>query len=375
MRVGFVVGEESGERLAVAIAKAIRAERPHATFHGVGGGALQELGLKTLFDPSEIALMGFTAVLPRVPRLLRLIGMTADALATAELDVVVLVDAPDFTHRVAAKLRRRAPNLPIVKVVAPTVWAWRPGRAAALAPLVDEVLALFPFEPEVMKRLGGPPTHFVGHPLIDEVPRPGTAGPADGVLVLPGSRRSEIERLCPAFGDTLGVLARRGWSGEATVATPPARASLVAREIGAWPVRPDVVTDDVGKRSAFHGARAALAASGTVTLELALNGVPTVVAYKVATLERQIARRLTIWAIAMPNIVADWVVMPELVDDTVRPERMARMLERLLDDTPERAAQLEGFARVREALTTGVPFGSAAAERVLTVADRGRKAG
>ena len=373
-RIAIVAGEPSADALGGAIARAILAREERASFLGVGGPALAAAGLETLFDPDEIAIVGVTAVLRKLPRLVSLIGRTAEHIAAADPDAAVLIDLPDFTHRVATKLRRLRPDLPIVKVVAPTVWAWRPERAAALAPIVDEVLAIFPHEPEWMARLGGPSTTFIGHPLMDE-PRLRSDrrdGGTPTLLVLPGSRRSEIERLGPAFGDTLGVLRERGATFDAVLPTLERRADLVRRTVEGWPIRPRIVVGDGERFAAFRRGTAALAASGTVTLELALADVPTVAAYRLDALERQVARRITTWAMAMPNILADRVVVQEVVNETVRPERMARLLERLLADTPERAVQLDGFAEVRRRLRTERPAAENAAERILRRATEGR---
>ena len=337
----------------------------------MGGPALAERGLDSLFDPEEIALVGVTAVLAKLPRLVRLIGRTATSLSDYEPDVLLLVDAPDFTHRVAGRFRTTRPETPIVKLVAPTVWAWRPGRAKALAPIVDEVLAIFPHEPQVMEELGGPRTTFIGHPLVDAIPeRPARLAPSDPphVLVLPGSRTREIERLAAPFGETLALLRKRIGPFRTTVVTPPGREKLVRSRIEGWTVPTELVSDAHGKRAAFEAADLALAASGTVTLELALHGVPGVVAYKLDALERQVARAITSWAIAMPNILADRVVMPEVVNELVRPERMARLLERLAVPSPERNAQLEGFAEVRRRLRTDERPASLAATRILALA-------
>ena len=379
-RIAFVAGEASGDALGASIAAAIREREPGAELVGVGGPKLVAAGLASWFDPDEIAIVGVTAVLTSLPRLVSLIRSTADRIVASDVDVAVLIDVPDFTHRVAARLRRLNPDLPIVKVVAPTVWAWRPGRAAALAPIVDEVLAIFPHEPEWMARLGGPPTTFIGHPLMDEpaLTSNGASPPEPDrptLLVLPGSRRSEIERLGPIFGETLGVLRGRGIAFDAVVPTLERRADMVSALVANWAVEARIVVGDEARHAAFRMGRAALAASGTVTLELALAGVPTVAAYRLDALERQVARRITTWAMAMPNILADRVVVDEVVNETVRPERMARLIERLLGDTPERAAQLEGFALVRERLTTGRPAAELAAERILSHARQRRSTG
>ena len=374
-RLAIVAGEPSGDALGAAIVRALREREPALSLVGVGGPALQSAGLDTLFDPDEIAIVGVTAVLARLPRLVRLIGDTARRIAAADPDVVVLIDSPDFTHRVAAKLRVRRPELPIVKVVAPTVWAWRPERAGALRPLVDEVLAIFPHEPEWMARLGGPPTTFIGHPLMDEprLQRSTAAATEPNLLVLPGSRRSEIERLAPIFGEALGVLQRRGVAFRPVLPMLERRAGLIGRVTAKWPVAANVVVGEEARFAAFRTGRAAIAASGTVTLELALANVPTVAAYRIDALERQIAKRITAWAMAMPNIIADRVVVDELLNDTVRPERIARLTERLLADTPERTAQLDGFEEVRRRLRTERPAAENAADRILDLANDGRQ--
>ena len=369
-RIGFVVGERSGDVLGAEIATAIHRERPDTTFHGVGGEALQSLGLRTLFDPDEIAIVGITAVLAKLPRLIRLIERTARDLAEANLDAAILIDAPDFTHRVARRLRDARPELPIVKVVAPTVWAWRPERAAALKPIVDEVLAIFPHEPDVMERLGGPPTTFIGHPLMaKDWSRPERANDRPNLLVLLGSRRTEIERLASPFAETVAILRDRIGELRVSVPTTERRADMVRDIVAKWPFEAEVVVGDAAKQVALLSANAALAASGTVTLELALADVPSVVAYKVDAIERIVAKRITSWAMAMPNIIADRVVMDEAVTEMVRPPRMARLLERLLTNTPERQTQLEGFALVRERLATARPPAELAAERILSLID------
>ena len=375
-RIGFVVGESSGDELAGAIASHIREKRPSATFHGVGGERLQALGLETLFDPDEIAIVGITAVLAKLPRLVHLIGSTAKHLAALDLDTLVLVDAPDFTHRVAARVRRLAPDLPIIKLVAPTVWAWRSERAAALQSIVDEILALFPFEPEVIEKLGGPKTTFIGHPLMEDEGLRRAARKerreVPAIVVLPGSRRSEIERLGSVFMLTLDVLRARIGQVDCIVPTLDHRRELVEHVLEPWRGRYELAVGKNARVAAFEKAHAALAASGTVTLELALANVPTVVAYKLDALERQVAKRITTWAIAMPNLIADRLVMPEVVNEMVHPERMARMLERLVADTPERRAQIEGFAKVRSCLARSEPAASMAARRVLVWCDNGR---
>ncbi|MET0742864.1 MAG: lipid-A-disaccharide synthase, partial [Microvirga sp.] len=312
--IWIVAGEESGDQLGAKLMRALKARlgpRP-VTFGGVGGHAMEQEGLRSLFPLQDIAVMGFVAVLGRLPTLLDRIRVTADAVVAARPDILVIVDSPDFTHRVARAVRRRVPSLPIVDYVSPSVWAWRPGRAPRMRAYVDHILALLPFEPASHERLGGPRTTYVGHPLIERIHefrpdgprRVTTDGPAR-LLVLPGSRRSEVGRLMDTFGQALDLLGQRAKRPvEATIPVVPHVRDEVERRAAAWRVVPRIVHGEAAKWEAFRAADAALAASGTVTLELGLSGVPMVVAYKVSATEALILR---------PLIKAHSIVLTNLV--------------------------------------------------------------
>ncbi len=285
---------------------------------------------------------------------------TAEAIVADPPDLLVLIDAPDFTHRVAHKVRSRLPELPIVKYVAPTVWVWRPGRARAMAPDIDQVLAVLPFEPKVMNDLGGPPTIYVGHPLLselgrlrpnaEEAARRASAPPL--LLVLPGSRRSELARLGEVFGQALGALKANGQEFELVLPTLPRRLPQVEAMIATWPVKPRVVVDEAEKYAAFRQARAALAASGTVTLELALAGVPMVTAYKVPKLEGWIGNLvLTGGSVILPNIILGENVVPEFLQQNCTAGALTRSLAGILPDGPARQLQIDAFTRLEGILS------------------------
>jgi lipid-A-disaccharide synthase len=293
-------------------------------------------------------------VIARLPTLLRRIRETAEAVIAHPPDVLVLIDSPDFTHRVARRVRARLPHLPIVDYVSPTVWAWRPGRARAMRAYVDHVLALLPFEPAAHARLGGPACTYVGHPLIERLAelRPNaeenaarvTAPPL--VVVLPGSRRSEVERLMPVFA---AVLARAAAAGPVEFVLPAVNHLKVMIEaaVATWPVKPQIVVGEAAKYAAFRRARAALAASGTVTLELALAEVPMVVAYKVPRLEELIVRALaTVQTIVLPNLILGDPIIPQYLQGDCEPAGLSKALTGLLRDSPAREVQVEALQKL-----------------------------
>lgn len=355
LRVFIIAGEESGDQLGGALMESLTQLAPHGVaYDGVGGPRMAAAGLVSRYPMDDLTAIGFGQVLGKLPLILRRLGETVEAVCAAAPDVLVLVDAPDFTHRVADRVRRRAPGIPIVKYVSPTVWAWRPGRAKAMRPSIDRLLALLPFEPQVHERLGGPPTLYVGHPLLERLgelrPSPQeefrrAAMPAR-VLVLPGSRRSEVERLGPVFGAALGEVAK-GRDLEFILPTLLRRRAQIEALIAHWPVRPRILTDEAEKYAAFRTARAALAASGTVTLELALAGVPTVAAYRVAGWEAVIAPYiLSIPSVILPNLVLGENAVPEFLQHDCTPEKLAAALAGVLADGPARQKQEEAFRRL-----------------------------
>jgi lipid-A-disaccharide synthase len=380
LRVALVAGEHSGDQLGFKLMRALRAATGgNIAFSGVGGEAMEAEGLTSLFPISEIAVMGILPVLARLPSLLARIRRTAEAIVANPPDVLVIIDSPDFTHRVARRVRAALPSLPIVDYVSPTVWAWRPGRAKAMRAYVDCVLALLPFEPAAHARLGGPACVYVGHPLIERLdelrPNPEEARRREAspprVVVLPGSRRSEISRLMGDFGEALGLVSRA--RGPLDVVLPTlahVRAEVEGRAVN-WPVKPRIVTGEAEKFASFRTARAALAASGTVTLELALAGVPLAGAYKVSKLEEQLKYVIKVPSILLPNLILDSRAIPELLQRDCTPEALAAALGPLLRDGPERAAQVLALATLESRMRPegeGAPSERAAAAVLGVVA-------
>lgn len=377
-RLFVVTGEPSGDTLAASFVIALRARlepRP-VELVGVGGLALQRLGLVSLFDQADIRLMGFFSVLRSLPTVLSRISTTAEAAAAAAPDLVLTVDVPDFSMRVAGRLLKAAPRIPIMHWVAPSVWAWRPGRARAMKPHVDHLLALLPFEPDILARLGGPPTSYVGHPLLDnaEAIRPDGAEQrirdneaAPVILVLPGSRRAEIKHILPVFGEAVRLIAARHPHAHIVVPAVPHLAETISEQVSRWPVKAEVVQGEAAKRSAFRRARVALAASGTVTLELALAGVPLVGAYRGNPLEAWLARRLVKSPhVLLCNLVLGQRVAPEFMQDEATPAALAAAVMELIADGPARRAQSLAFATLDTIMA--LPGGKASAEAAVDIA-------
>ena len=373
----MVIGEESGDQLGAALIAAIRRLRPEASFVGLAGERMQALGMDTLFPISDVAVMGLGSVLAHLPRIARRGYRTVAAVLGAEPDVLVIIDSPGFTHAVAKRVARRRPDLPIIDYVSPSVWAWRPGRAARMARYVDHVLALLPFEPAAHARLGGPPCTYVGHPLIERLgelrPAPGERRSLGGplILVLPGSRQTEISRLMKPFGEAVRLIAAARPDVELLLpAVPHLHEELMARS-GMWPVQPTIVLGEAAKFAAFRRAHAALAASGTVTLELGLAGVPAVVAYRVDPVARVLKRFLNVPSIVLTNLVLGENVVPEFLDEDGSPEVLARETLALLDDGPARTAQLRALDRLEQAMSVPAPPSELAARIVVEAAEHG----
>jgi lipid-A-disaccharide synthase len=382
-KVFLVATEESGDRLGAALMQALRQRTGHALrFEGVGGHAMAEQGLASLFPIDEHAVVGFASIVARMRSIRRAIRTAAERAIAMRPDVVVIIDSPEFTHRVARQVRAAAPEIPIVDYVSPSVWAWRPGRAHAMRAYVDHVLALLPFEPAAHRRLGGPPCTFVGHPLSEEIAklRPNAeearrrAVDPPVLLVLPGSRRGEVANHLAVFGQAVALLAERAGPLEVVLPTVPNLAEHVRTQVAGWTLPPRVVVGQDEKWAAFRQARAALAASGTVTLELALAAIPTAVAYRASWFTELIYRTIVrVPTIVLANLVLEDNVMPEFIQRDANPARLAAALAPLIGETSERGRQLAAFARLDAVMRIGTARPSeAAAEVVLDVARRGR---
>ena len=364
--VFLVAVEASGDALGAALMRGLADQHDgNVSFRGLGGAGMVAAGLATTGDVADMAMVGIGTVVMKLPTVLRRLRETVDAIVAAPPDVLILIDAPDFTHRVAARVRKRLPSLPIVKYVSPTVWYWRPGRARAMRPFIDLILGVLPFEPEVHRELGGPLCVYVGHPLLEQLDmlRPSAIEAKERVtdppliLALPGSRRHELRRLGPVFGRALGLVAQRHGALNVVLPTLPHLVPELEAQVANWPSRPRIVTNEEDKYAAFRRARAAIAASGTVTLELALAGIPTVAAYRIPAVEGFVLRRIkkihpAVWvdSVILANLVLRERAIPEFLQDECTADNIACGLEGILGDTPNRRSQIESFKRLEAIL-------------------------
>lgn len=378
LRIAIVAGEESGDLLGADLIRALEQQTGcKVELTGVGGRHLEALGLTSLFNSGEVALMGISAILRDLPRLIRRIGQTAAAIVAAKPDCLVTIDSPDFSLRVAKKVRASDSAIPILHYVCPSVWAWRQGRAAAMRPYVDRILCILPFEVGELERLGGPPGIYVGHRLTQD---PGVAIAAAGqemprdlspertktLLLLPGSRRGEVSRLLEPFRETVDELRARGHRLRLLLPTVPHVAPMVEKAVAFWVQEPEISAEPDAKWRAFASADAALIASGTVSLELALAGVPMVSCYKLDPVMKPVAPfLLKIWSASLPNLIADRAIVPEFFDCFVRPQTLTRQIEALFMAGGMREWQKDGFAEVRRRMTTDRPAGTIGAEAVV----------
>ena len=345
----LIAGEHSGDALGAKLIEALKA-RSHPgelTLNGLGGELMEKEGLKPLFPLEEVAIMGPTAILARLPQLVRRVYQCVDSVLAAKPDALIIIDSPEFTHPIAKRVRRKAPHIPIINYVSPTVWAWRPGRARKMKPYVDEVLALLPFEPAYHEALGGPSCHYVGHPLIEKkqwidaldlesfrVKYNLTEG-RKSLLLLPGSRPNEIKHLMQPFKEAAMGLMEKTGPLDLLLPTVASQQKVIEAAIQSWPQKPIIITGEEDKYAAFRQGSAALAASGTVSLELALTQTPMVVTYKFDKYLIILKPLMKARYFALANHIYGDKVFPELIQENCTPENIINELAPLFDETSE----------------------------------------
>lgn len=380
LKIYLIAGEPSGDVLGMRLMEGLKSlcRGRELEFHGVGGPLMTGSGLQSLFPMDELTVMGLAEVLPRIPKILGRIRETAGDIRSRKPDIVVTIDAPDFSFRVAKKLSDF--DVKIVHYVAPSVWAWRPGRAKKVARLVDHVMCLLPFEPPYFERAGVAAT-FVGHSILESGAdqgdgkafreRHGIGADEKVLLALPGSRMSEISRLIDIFGETIRRTTDIAGACRVVIPTLPGIAGEIRLRTSDWD-NTLIVDDTSQKYDAFAAADAALAASGTVSLELAMAGVPSLIAYRLSPLTAFIARRLIrVKYASIINLILDKPAIPEFLQENCTPEALTPALANLIRSGGAARQQSDDIARALEALRPGDdPPSVETAKVVLELADK-----
>ncbi|HEY0032985.1 MAG TPA: lipid-A-disaccharide synthase [Devosia sp.] len=352
LKLFIVAGEPSGDRIAADLVARLKRRVPLA-LAGVGSDELTAEGLKSLFPMSDLAVMGITDVIMRLPLLLWRLRQTANAIVKERPDIVVLVDAQDFSKLLAKQLKAWGYAGTLILYVSPTVWARAPHRAAKLKPLFDEVLAVLPFEPATMARLGGPPTSYVGHPALAEASNRAAANDSGALILLPGSRDGELRRHLPVFRTVVERLSGHPAVNSVVIPTLPALAGRLRTEVAHWPLPVSIIEDRSARPALYDNAVLALAVSGTATLELAFAKVPMVVSYVMETHQAREFERIGRPRVSLPNIVLGRDAVPELIQSPADANAIEVAVRGLLDDKKARQDQITGFGELVSLMQSG----------------------
>jgi lipid-A-disaccharide synthase len=374
-----VAGEPSGDALGASLIAGLR-QRTGGRLRvaGIGGERMRDQGLVSLVPLADLAVIGVAEVLPRAPLILRRVRETVATVRALKPDMVVTIDSSGFSWRIAQRLRRQGEKLPLIHYVAPMVWAWRAGRARRMARWYDHLMALLPFEPPYFERVGLA-CSYVGHPVLDSGADCGDGArfrathgltPDELVIsVLPGSRGGEVRRLLPVFGAALGRLQQRIGPFRVAVPTVATVAAAAAEAARGWPGTPIIMREPQDKHDAFAASRAALAASGSVALELAMARLPMVVGYRLNPLtEALLDRVLKVRQVNLVNLLLERPLVCELLRGACTPERLAAEMVLLVEDEAVRAAHLAGYDQAMRRLGAGGRSPSLrAADQVLAI--------
>jgi lipid-A-disaccharide synthase len=382
LRIFLIAGESSGDFLGAGLMRALKAQYPDVEFSGVGGSRMMAAGLRSLFPMEDLSVMGLAEVLPKLFQLISRIKQTAAEILTTKPDAVITIDSPDFCFRVIKKLKAKGGKVPCIHYVAPSVWAWRPGRAKKVAQFLDHILTLLPFEPPYFEKHGLAAT-FVGHPIVERLSRRGDSArfrqkyniaESQKILcVLPGSRMSELSRLLGKFSEAMDAVLRDRPDMLIVIPTLPHLKKYIQEFFAGKGIAPLVIDQEEDKFDCFAASAAALAASGTVSLELALTETPHLITYRLSALSGWVARRMIKTPYAnLVNILLNRPLVPELLQEQCEPAKITQELFKLLDNKDVRAEQLRGFRDALFKIGLGDPEtpSQKAAKAVLSVINK-----
>ncbi|MBO5039353.1 MAG: lipid-A-disaccharide synthase [Alphaproteobacteria bacterium] len=334
MLVYLIAGEPSGDTLGAKLMRALKKADPKIEFAGLGGENMQKEGLNSLFDITDLAIMGLAEVIPSIPKVLKRLKQTVADIKAKQPAAVITIDSWSFSSRVHKALRKDKIDTLQIHYVAPQVWAWKKGRAKTMYKYIDHLLTLFPNEPAYFTpyRLTA---DCVGHPAIEDIKQTETKTKENNlILLLPGSRHNEVTRLLPVFLQTAALLKQQNPALEFALPTVKTVETSVRQILKASQMKDiKIINDPLAKKQAFADAHAAIAASGTVSLELALLKIPHIIAYKVAPLTAFIARHfLKIWSVNLPNIILNERVIKEMLQESCTPAALAEAITPYLDN-------------------------------------------
>ena len=356
----LLAGEASGDRIGADLMARLKdhPESGKLEFSGVGGAHMSAQGLVSLFPITDLSVMGMVDVVFRLPLLLWRVRQTIDHIIRTAPQLVVLIDSQVFSNLVAAGLKKRGFRSPILLYVSPTVWAYKPQRARKIAPLYDEVMAILPFEPEVMRSLGGPECSYVGHPAIQSYSCSGSdrgSRKSGRIILMPGSREGELRRHLPMFGKAAERLVA-GFPGlEFAIITLPHLHDKISATCENWPFRVDVVSATEQREDWLSGAGLAICVAGTATLELAMARVPMVVSYVMDAAQKSVNRRLQVRRFSLPNLILEQDLVPELLMEKPDADLLAKRAADLLRDESGVQEQVDGFSLIYDSMKTGTP--------------------
>ncbi|MEP3196674.1 MAG: lipid-A-disaccharide synthase [Lentilitoribacter sp.] len=378
LKVAIIAGEVSGDQLAAELIAALKTKLHAQTgqdidLMGVGGPGLVSCGLEPLFDYSELSIMGISAVLAKLPKLLWRIRQTAKSIIEFKPDIFIIVDSPDFTHRVAKIVHEKTPDVPIINYVCPTVWAWKPERALKMRGYIDHILSVLPFEPEIVEELSGPAISYIGHRLMENSAVEENRNKqckhelssSKTILLLPGSRNSELNRNLETIKKSAVEYLKFEPDTTFILPTIARFEQRLTDELKYWPFDVELVVGEADKWDAFGQADAALAVSGTILLELAIARVPCISIYKIDLILNQHVKKLDLWSAALPNWIVNYPAVPEFYNQFAQPGALARHLYRLSNDTLQRDAMLEAFDIVHERMSVDRPPSEHGADIVI----------
>ena len=363
-KIYLIAGEPSGDLLGSRLMRAIKKRtNGEVEFYGVGGDTMKREGLNSLFDISDLAIMGLLEVIPSIPKVLRHIRNTVNDIIRIQPDVVVTIDSWSFSARVHKALRKKKTNIPQIHYVAPQVWAWKKKRAKTMYKYIDRLLTLFPYEPKYFTPYNLP-TDFIGHPVIESEAVHADAQafyqkfsiPQDKkiIAVLPGSRKTEVSRLLPVFLESIEKIHQEHPEFYFVIPTVSTVSGYVKDGIKNSKL-PIIITEtETDRYNAFKASTVAIAASGTVALELAILDIPHIIGYKVSPFSAWLARKfLKIEFVNLSNILLGREIIPELLQERCIPINIRTYIEQILRKDNLYAKQKEGFIKVREALGFG----------------------